>query len=207
MVGWTTAPECGSVWLTLFEFCFSGLSRQPQVEFMYSLTTKGGSMMRLVATLLFAGFVLSAFPVLAQETGGTAAATNMEILKEKLKADKKLLVAGNMDLNDAESKKFWPLYDAYQKELQQVNERLVKTIAAYAEAYNEGKGSIKDETAKKLLNEALSVEESEVKLKRSYADKIGKVLSATKTARYIQMENKIRALIKYELAAQIPLVY
>ena len=44
-------------------------------------------------------------------------------------------------------------------------------------------------------------------LKREYADKIGKVLPATKTARYIQIENKIRAVIKMELAKQIPLVY
>jgi len=163
--------------------------------------------MRLFATLLFAGFVLAAFPVLAQEAGGAAADTNMEILKEKLKADKKLLVAANMNLTDAESKKFWPLYDAYQKDLMQLNERLAKTIAAYAEAYNEGQGTIKDDTAKKLLNEVLAVEEAEVKHKRAYAEKLGKVLPATKTARAIQMENKIRALIKYELAAQIPLVY
>jgi hypothetical protein len=44
-------------------------------------------------------------------------------------------------------------------------------------------------------------------LKRTYADKLGKVLPATKVARYIQLENKIRSLIRFELAQQIPLVY
>lgn len=44
-------------------------------------------------------------------------------------------------------------------------------------------------------------------MKRSYADKLGKVLPATKVARYIQMETKIRSLIKFEMAQQIPLVY
>ena len=63
------------------------------------------------------------------------------------------------------------------------------------------------DTTKKLLGEALSVEEQEVKLKRTYADKLGKVLPATKVARYIQLENKIRSLIRFELAQQIPLVY
>jgi hypothetical protein len=164
-------------------------------------------MMRSFVTLLATCFVLAAWPVLAQEAGGAASDTNMEILKENLKADKKLLVAGNMELTDAEAKKFWPLYESYQKELHQLNDRLGKTIAAYAEAYNQGQGSIKDETAKKLLKEALAVEEAEAKLNLSYADKIGKVLSATKTARYIQIESKIRALIRFELAAKIPLVY
>ncbi len=131
---------------------------------------------------------------------------NMEILKEKIKADKKLVVASNMNLTDAEAKNFWPLYDGYQKELEQINQRLLTTIKSYADAYNAGKGEISNDTAKKLLGDALGVEESEVKLRQSYAAKLGKVLPATKVARYLQIENKIRAIVRFELAAQIPLV-
>jgi hypothetical protein len=152
-------------------------------------------------------FCLVAFAPLLASSQDSAADTNMEILMEKVKADKKLLVASNMELTDAESKQFWPLYDSYQKDLQQINERLRNTIAEYAQAYNQGKGQISNDTAKKLLADTLAIQESEVKLKRTYADKVGKVLSATKTARYIQIENKVRALVNFELARQIPLVY
>ncbi len=69
-------------------------------------------MMKTVAAAFFA-LMAFAVPAIAQEMSDT----NMEILKQKLKADKKLLVAGNMDLSDAEGKKFWPVYDAYQKDL------------------------------------------------------------------------------------------
>ena len=131
---------------------------------------------------------------------------NMEILKEKIKADKKLVVASNMNLTDGEAKNFWPLYDGYQKELEQINQRLLTTVKSYADAYNAGKGEISNDTAKKLLAEALGVEESEVKLRQSYAAKLGKVLPATKVARYLQIESKIRAIVRFELAAQIPLV-
>ena len=131
---------------------------------------------------------------------------NMEILKEKIKADKKLVVASNMNLTDGEAKNFWPLYDGYQKELEQINQRLLTTIKSYADAYNAGKGEISNDTAKKLLADALGVEESEVKLRQSYAAKLGKVLPATKVARYLQIESKIRAIVRFELAAQIPLV-
>jgi len=169
--------------------------------------------MKFLTGLVFAT-VLMATPAMAQDAGpsagpeaGSSSNTNMEILIQKVKADKKLLVASNMDLSEAEGKKFWPLYDGYQKELEQINQRLGRTIKAYADEFNAGKGTISNDTAKKLLNEALSVEEAEVKLKRAYADKIGKVLPATKATRYIQIENKIRAVIKAELAAQIPLVY
>jgi hypothetical protein len=150
----------------------------------------------LVLSFLFVGSVQ------AQE----ATQMNMEILKEKVKADKKLVVAANMNLTDAEAKSFWSLYDGYQKELEQINQRLITTIKGYADAFNAGKGEISNDTAKKLMTEALAVEESEVKLRQSYAAKLEKVLPATKVARYLQIENKIRAIVKFELAAQIPLV-
>jgi hypothetical protein len=162
--------------------------------------------MKSVVNMIIVGAILFAVPAFAQ-TEGSADTTNMQILMDKVKADKKLLVASNMDLTDAEAKSFWPLYEAYQKDLQQVNERIGKTIATYAEAYNQGKGTISNDTAKKLLHEAISVDEQEVKLKRANAEKVGKVLPAAKTARYIQIENKIRAVIKFELARTIPLVY
>lgn len=147
------------------------------------------------------GVLLLAVPAFAEPVSDT----NMEILKEKLKADKKLLVASNMELSDTEAKQFWPLYESYQKDLEGVNKQLFKTIKDYADAFN--KGNIPNDTAKKLLGEAISVEEQEVKLKRTYSEKLEKVLSATKVARYIQIETKIRSLIKFEMAQQIPLVY
>jgi hypothetical protein len=158
-------------------------------------------MMYRLMCCVVVGAMMAAVPALAEPVSDS----NMEILKEKLKADKKLLIASNMDLTDAEAKQFWPLYDAYQKDLEAINKQLGQTIKDYADAFN--KGTIPNDTAKKLLNDALSVEEQEVKLKRSNAEKLGKVLPATKVARYIQLETKIRSLIKFEMAQQIPLVY
>ena len=160
--------------------------------------------MKFVIRLVL-GSVLLAVPVMAQNTPSSSADTNAEILIQKIKADKKLLVAGNMDLSDAEAKQFWPSYEDYQKELEQTNQRIGKTIMEYAEAFN--KGPIPNETAKKLLDEVLVIEEAEAKTKRAYADKVAKVLPAAKTARYIQIETKIRALLRAELAKRIPFAY
>ncbi|HSV90165.1 MAG TPA: hypothetical protein VLH80_03665 [Nitrospiraceae bacterium] len=161
--------------------------------------------MKSFTPFLLAGALLFAMPVFAQDAASSSANTNTEILIQKIKADKKLLVASNMELTDAEGKKFWPLYDAYQKELGKLNLRLGKVIQEYADAYN--KGSVPNDTAKKLLKESLAIDEAELKLRKTSADKIGKVLSATKTARYIQIENKIRTVLRMELAENIPLVY
>jgi hypothetical protein len=155
-------------------------------------------MTRLVTALAIAAGL--AAPAMAQ----TTATTNMEILRQKVKADKKLVVAANLKLTDAEGTTFWPVYDAYQKDLQQINQRLTAAILAYSAAYN--KGPVTNEAAKKLLDEALAIDDAEAKLKSALAPKVLAVLPATKAARYIQIENKIRAAVRYELAAGIPLV-
>ena len=148
-------------------------------------------------------FVLAAalvVPVMAQNT----ATTNMEILRQKIKADKKLVVAENLKLTDAEGANFWPVYEAYQKDLQQINERLATAILAYADAYD--KGPITNEKAKQLLDEYFAIGDAEAKLQGAMTPKILAALPAVKAARYIQIENKIRAVVRYELAAAIPLV-
>ena len=128
----------------------------------------------------------------------------MEILKDKIKADKKLLVADNMQLTDKEAKAFWPIYDAYQKDLMKINDRLAKAITAYAEAYN--KDTLTDAQAMRLTSDVIAVEASEAQLRKTYAAKLAKVLPGKKVARYLQIESKIRAIIRYDLAGQIPLV-
>jgi hypothetical protein len=154
--------------------------------------------MKLAQVVLFAVATLLTLPAVAQT------ASDMQILAQKIKADKKLVVAANMQLTEDEAKGFWPVYDAYQKDLQGINQRLIAVIKNYADAYN--KGPVSDEAAKKLMNEAIAIEEAEVKLKRSYVPRLEKVIPGMKVARYMQIENKIRAIGKYELAAQIPLV-
>jgi hypothetical protein len=151
----------------------------------------------VVAFAIAAGL---ASPVMAQ----TAATNNMDILRQKIKADKKLLVAQNLQLTDAEGVAFWPVYDAYQKDLQQINQRLGAMVVAYAGAYK--KGPIADDVAKKLLDEAVAIDGAEATLKGALVAKVLGALPATKAARYLQIESKIRALVRYELAEGIPLV-
>ncbi len=152
----------------------------------------------ILAIALLLGLV--PLPALTQDKP----ADNMQILREKIKADKKLLVATNMELTESEAKNFWPIYEDYQKDLQKINERLIQALHSYAADYKNK--SMTDEKAKKLTDEYLSIEQAEVKLKSSSVPKLNKALPATKVARYLQIENKIRAVIKYDLAATVPLV-
>ncbi len=156
--------------------------------------------MKFVRLFVIALAALIAVPALAQEKP----ASNMEILRQKIKADKKLIVAANMDLTEPEAKGFWAVYDAYQADLDQLNLRLGRLINRYAEVYRTN--ALTDATAKSLLDEAIQIEQGEVSLKQAYVPKLTAVLPATKVARYLQIESKIRAAIKYDLAENIPLV-
>jgi Spy/CpxP family protein refolding chaperone len=153
----------------------------------------------IAAAVVALALALTASTASAQEKP----ADNMQILAEKVKADKKLVVADNMGLTESEAKAFWPVYDAYQKDLAQLNDRLSKLIETYAGYYNNK--TLTDANAKELTAEAMAIETAELDLKKSYLPKLYSVLPAVKVARYIQIENKIRAIVKLQIAAAVPL--
>lgn len=127
---------------------------------------------------------------------------NMQLVVEKIRADKKLFIAENMGLTDVEAKAFWPVYETYQDELFLLRARTMNLIDSYAEAYEE----MTDSTAKELLEESLAIENLGLNLRQAYIPKFREVLPAVKVVRYYQIENKINAVLMFELAAKIPLI-
>ena len=150
--------------------------------------------------VMVAALVGLAIPARAQDKP----ADNMQILLDKIKADKKLLVARNMDLTESEAKGFWPVYEQYQQELANFNQRIGKLIESYAAAYRTN--SMTDAAAKKIIADFVAIEKGEAAVKEFFVPKLSQVLPPKKVARYFQIENKIRAALKYELAGEIPLV-
>lgn len=161
-------------------------------------------MMRWKNMLLTGFLIMAASVALPALSADDRAKIDMEELRQQTSEDKELIVAVNMGLTESEAKVFWPIYDAYQDDLHKINIRLVKVINDYALAYN--KGAVMNDTAEKLINEAIAIELDEAKLKQTYAPRFGKVLPAAKVARYFQIENKIRAVVRYVLAEGVPLV-
>jgi len=136
-------------------------------------------------------------------SGATAGDSSMDALRDKLRADKRYVVATNMELTETEAKGFWPLYDEHQKGLSKLNGRIATLTSTYLDAHE--KAPISEELSRKLLNDAWDIEKSELELEKDTMGKMKKVLPAYKVFRYAQLENKIRAVVKYELAASIPI--
>ena len=148
--------------------------------------------------IMVAALVGLAIPAAAQDKP----ADNMEIVKEKIRTDKKLLIATNMQLTESEAKAFWPVYEDYQAELGQLRDREVKLIEEFAVNYE----TMSDDVAKNLLDDALSIDSDHMELRQSYLSKFRGVLPDKKVARYYQLESKINAVLEYEMARRIPLV-
>jgi len=129
-------------------------------------------------------------------------ATDMQALQAAVRADKRGYVASTLALDDAESKKFWPIYDAYQRELEASNRR---RSVALVNVVGLGQ-TIRDLHAKSVLKELVAADDAEFRARRTMRDRVLKALPASKAIRYLQLEFKIRAAQDYDLATTIPLI-
>ncbi len=138
----------------------------------------------------------------AAEQGKTITDQDVEMLRSDLRSQKKQIVAANMTLTDAQAEKFWPVYDEYTKEVSKLNDTRITLIKQYAENYD----TMTDAQANSLMKQALSLDESYVKLRQSWVPKFEKVISAKQTAAFFQIDRRLHLLMDLQLASMIPLV-
>ncbi len=125
-----------------------------------------------------------------------------ELIRSQLQTGKKAIVADNMQFTEAESQAFWPLYNEFQQAKMKLNERTIKLIDDYLSNYEK----MTDEKAGAIVKDLVALEKERADLKASFLPRFSKVLPAKKVARYYQLENKIEAIVKYELAKEVPLL-
>jgi len=153
-----------------------------------------------VAAMFLAAVTLFASPAWAQ--GNPADMTDMQALRSAVRADKKVFVASTLQLTDAEAKKFWPIYDAYQRDLDMVNRQQIRAI----EGLIARDRPLSDPYARQLANDLISGDETEVKARRKLYNGVMRALPPKKAARYMQIEAKVRAFQDYDIATTFPLV-
>ena len=157
-------------------------------------------MIKPASIALFAVVVSLAVPALAQTP---PAGGEIQALRSALQSDKKkAYVASALQLNDAEAKKFWPIYDDYQLRLDMNNRRRTRAVEDALIADR----PISDLYARRMATELLAVEDAEVKALQKLFNQIVKVLPAKKAVRYLQIETKVNAIEEYDIASAIPLV-
>ena len=154
----------------------------------------------LAATLISC---LSTATAPAAESGGPAAPqVNLDLLRDTIRANRKALIAVNLALTDEDAAKFWPLYDRYQKEISAVGDRLAALVEDYITHFRD----LSNEKALQLAGDYLAAETDRLQVRRTYLGEFAKVLPGRTVARFYQIENKMDAVLRYDLAGTIPVV-
>jgi hypothetical protein len=146
-----------------------------------------------------------ATPVLFLLAASLAAAQTvkekLDLSREAVESQRRILVAGSVPMTDAEADAFWPLFDAWEKDRRPLDARANQLVADFLAA---GAG-LSDAQAKSMVDEGLRIEEARVKLRLSYMDRMAKAIAPRKLARFYQIENKLDAVVRADFAKQIPL--
>jgi hypothetical protein len=153
----------------------------------------------LAATLIA---VLTSSVAGAAEPARSADEAELEVLLDTVRANRKALVAVNLDLTDDQAAQFWPLYDRYQKEINAIGDRVVALVREYEAQFR----ALSNDKALALTRQYLDAEAERIAVRRSYLDQFARVLPGRAVARFYQIENKMDALVRYELAATIPVL-
>jgi len=143
---------------------------------------------------------VTALPVLAQAQNA-GLATDEQILLRQVMTDRKAVYANNLKLTEAESAKFWPVYDAYEAKVKKVNDRFLANLNRFVENYD----TLSENDAAEVLKEKMAIEKEREALKQEYTRKVAKVLPPKKALRYAQIETRVDNMLRRDVYSLIPL--
>jgi hypothetical protein len=146
---------------------------------------------------------LSATPATAVEPGEALPdKEQLSVLVQAIRANRRALVSVNLGLSQAESEKFWPLYDEYVNQLAPIGDRMAALIEEYIGSYR----TLSNEKALQLIKDYGAADAERLQVRRSYIDRFAEILPGRTVARFYQIENKMDAVVRYDLAATIPVI-
>lgn len=157
-------------------------------------------MKRIVAAAL--GLVLALGMASARADINVGDGTDAAMLRQAVKTDRRALVAATVTLTNAEAKKFWPIYESYQRALDVINRE--RNVAF--ESLLERDKPMSNLAARNLARDLMAQDEAEVKATRKMFNAVMRALPPLKAARYVQLESKLRAIQAYDIATSFPLI-
>ena len=156
-----------------------------------------------IASLAVA-LTVAAFPVLTHaqaEPATQSVKTDEQIILKQVQTDKRAVYAQNLQLTDAESRAFWPVYDEYEGKAKKLNDQFLALVDDYAAKY----GAMTDADATAMLKTKMQIEKDRQALKQTYTQQVAKVLPPVKALRYAQIETRLDNMLRREVYGLIPL--
>ena len=128
---------------------------------------------------------------------------DIALLRQDLRAMKMQVIGQNMSLSDKEAQKFWPIYNHYVKDLQEVNNQKYALLKQYAEMW----ATMTDEDALIYVRHWLEADGEAQALRLKYVPVVSQVLPGKKAATFFQLDRRLNMIIDLQLFSQIPLAH
>jgi hypothetical protein len=126
----------------------------------------------------------------------------IELMRSDLRTEKQAIVTKAMQLTEAQSELFWPVYREYENDMIKLNDERIQMIKDYAASYD----TMTDDTAKDLIDRAFKLEEGRNKTLKKYVGKMGKAVDMKTAARWAQVEQALGSAIDLQVASELPLL-
>jgi hypothetical protein len=150
-----------------------------------------------VYAVFFTTLLLGAFaPAVAQQERDV-----IEMIKTQVGTQRQALVAENLQLTEEESKAFWPVYRSFHIERDKLVDRRIQLLMEFRDNFD----GLTEEQSKKMLDDYIVLQDEQLKLRKKWVKNFRAVLSEKTTLRYFQIENKLDAIIDFDLAQMVPL--
>ena len=128
---------------------------------------------------------------------------DIALLRQDLRAMKMQVIGQNMSLSDTEAEKFWPIYNHYVKDLQEVNNQKYALLKQYAEMW----ATMTDEDALIYVRNWLEADGQAQALRLKYVPVVSQALPGRKAATFFQLDRRLNMMIDLQLFSQIPLAH
>jgi len=112
------------------------------------------------------------------------------------------LVEQSLRVDPAKAAKFWPLYDRYQKELDNYRHARLEMLSSMGENYD----NMSESDANLIVEQRLSIERGRMELLDRTIKEMSSILSKRELARFLQIELKIKAFIDAGIEEEIPIL-
>ena len=116
---------------------------------------------------------------------------DIDLLLKDLRAQKKQIVAANLQLTADQATKFWPVYDQYIAEQTNIHDQKYAVIKEFATSW----GTISDAQAEDLTKRALAVDDQVAQLRMKYMPNFLKVLPGKQVATFFQIDRRLQMMV------------
>ncbi|HUI52262.1 MAG TPA: hypothetical protein VLX60_10780 [Terriglobales bacterium] len=162
----------------------------------------------LSAVCIFLAWKLAARPAQQPQVNETltvgpvvASDTDIQLLRQDVRAQKQKLIAQNLPMNESEAVKFWEVYNRYSVDLRGIYDEKFRLIKQYQDTW----GSMSDAEALIYTRRWLELDAQASELRSKYVLDVSNALPGKKAATFFQLDRRIGMMIELQIASQLPL--